>query len=212
MENKIPKQRMIYSNYDLSKNYSDEDVIEMLIENGVYTEEERDEITDHNIWEERYFLDECDWDEAKALLNRVFNNAYKLLVVGSVGRWNGVYSGGNIYDTLDEVLSDCAEDCNYVEFYDENGHLFLHCTHHDGSCSFEIKALTEEGYNYYSNWNYNWSDKRSEAYIYNKLVERYSRLFRIAEKEWGCPAREYETASRENLLSHFAKEARSFYS
>lgn len=209
--NKIPKQRIIYSNYDLYEQLSDEEIREMWLENNTYTEEEIEDLSDETYWQERYYYDEEEWEDAKALLNRVFNNAYKLLVFGSVGRWNGVYSGGFICDTLDEVLNRCTEDCNYIEFYDENGHLFLHCTHHDGSCSFEIKALTEEGYNYYSNWNYNWSDKRSEAYIYNKLVERYSRLFRIAEKEWGCPAREYEPVSRENLLSHLAKEARSFY-
>ncbi len=205
--NKIPKQRMIYSNYDLSENYSDEDVIEQLTENGI----EREDITDNMLWEERYFMDEVEWEEAKELLERVFGDD-ELIVFGAVGRWNGVFDGGFVCNGLDDILEHCTQDCNYIEFYDENGHLFLHCTHHDGSCLFEIKRLTEEGYNYYSNWNYNWEDQRPQSYICEQLARRYSRLFRIAEKQWGCPAREYEPITKENIMNHFAKEARSFYS
>lgn len=209
--NKLPKQRMIYSNYDLYEQLSDEQIREMWLENETYTEEEIEELSDNTYWDERYFYDEINWDDAKELLNRVFNNAYKLLVFGSVGLWDGVFKGGFVCDTLDEVLSRCTKDCDYIEFYDKNGHLYLHCTHHDGSCSFEIKALTEQGYDYLNNWEYNWDDKRSESYIYEQLVKRYSRLFRIAEKEWGCPAREYEPIVKENVINHLNKEARSFY-
>lgn len=208
--NKLPKQRMIYSNYDLGS-ITDEEIKEMWLDNETYTEEEIEDLSDEAYWDERCFLDECDWDNAKELLNRVFNNAYKLVVFGSVGRWNGVFSGGFVCDTLDEVLNRCTVDCDYIEFYDENGHLYLHCSHHDGSCSFEIKALTEQGYDYLNNWEYNWDDKRSESYIYEQLVKRYSRLFRMAEKEWGCPAREYEPIVKENVINHLNKEARSFY-
>ena len=136
MQNKLPKERIIYDNYDLSDNYSDEDIIEMLIENGIFTEDERDEITDHNIWEERYFLDECDWEEAKVVLNKYFNNANKLICVGSVGRWNGVFGGGFIFDTLDELMNkapivEASEDFN-EDFY--------------GSDSYNEDDLDPEGY------------------------------------------------------------------
>lgn len=211
MQNKLPKERIIYDNYDLSDNYSDEDIIEMLIENGIFTEDERDEITDHNIWEERYFLDECDWEEAKVVLNKYFNNANKLICVGSVGRWNGIFSGGFIFDTLDELMNKATEDCYYWKFYDENGHLFLHCSHHDGSCSFEIKELTDRGYEYYENWNYNWEDQRPDSYIFEQLMSRYSRLLRIAEREWGCSKREYVSVTKENIINKLNNEARSFY-
>lgn len=207
--NKLPKQRMIYSNYDLYNQLSDEEIREIWLE--WKTQEEVDEATDEEYWAERYQYDEEEWNNAEELLNRVFNNAYKLLVFGSVGRWSGVFSGGFVCDTLQEVLNRCTQDCDYIEFYDENGHLYLHCTHHDGSCSFEIKALTEQGYDYLNNWEYNWDDKRSESYIYEQLAKRYSRLFRIAEKEWGCPAREYEPIVKENIVNHLNKDARSFY-
>ena len=201
---------MIYSNYDLYEQLSDEDIREIWLDNDTYTEEEIEELSDEAYWEERYFYDEVNWDETKELLERVFSDD-ELIVFGAVGRWNGVFEGGFVCNGLNEVLDRCTQDCNYIEFYDENGHLFLHCTHHDGSCLFEIKRLTEEGYNYYSNWNYNWSDKRSESYICEQLAKRYSKLFRIAEKEWGCPAREYEPVAKENIMNHLSKKARSFY-
>lgn len=208
--NKIPKQRVIYSNYNLYEQLSDEDIREMWLENGTYTEEEIEDLSDETYWQERYWYDEEEWEIAKELLERVFSDD-ELIVFGAVGRWNGVFDGGFVCSGLDEVLERCTQDCNYIEFYDENGHLFLHCTHHDGSCLFEIKRLTEEGYNYYNNWNYNWEDQRPDSYIHEQLAKRYSRLFRIAEKEWGCPKREYEPTTKENIMNHFAKEARSFY-
>ena len=46
------------------------------------------------------------------------------------------------------------KDCAYVKIWDENGHLYLTCSHHDGTCHFEIKEITDEGYEYYDRWNY----------------------------------------------------------
>ena len=47
-----------------------------------------------------------------------------------------------IYNSLDYL--DNPDD---VEIYDENGHLFIRTTHHDGSNLFEVKALTDAGLN-----------------------------------------------------------------
>ena len=180
MNRRLPKERIIYSNYDLVANYPDEDMIESLIENGT----EREDITDEDIWEERYFYNEIDWEDAKELLSKYFNKCIELVCEGSVGRWNGVVSGKFYFNTLDELLSTAGRDCDYFKFYDCNGHLYMHCSHHDGSCKFEIKEIT---------------DKRNP------------RLLRIAEKEWGCPAREYVPMTKENIINHLNKNARSFY-
>ena len=75
-----------------------------------------------------------------------------------------------------------------------NGHLYIHCSHHDGSCEYEIKKLTDNGINYFDNWEYNWNDKRTEGYIGRKLVEKYSVLPRFAERIYGCKKLEYVTA------------------
>ena len=58
---RTPKERTIYSNYDLWETYPDEDIVEMLIENGT----DKEDITDQMIMNERYFYDELDWENAK---------------------------------------------------------------------------------------------------------------------------------------------------
>ena len=172
---------------------------------------EEEDITEEDMWDVRYRYDESDVDIAKELLERVFNNANKLICVGSVGRWNGVFSGGFVFNTLDELLSKAGKDCNYFKIYDCNGHLYMHCSHHDGSCSFEIKELTDKGVEYYDNWNYDWEDQRPDSYIFEQLMNRYSRLLHIAEREWGCPSREYVPMTKENIINKLNNEARSFY-
>ena len=179
---KIPKERVIYSNYDLSEQFPDEAIRE--IWEDIYTEEDIENMIDSDYWDERYNQDEINWDEARAVLNKYFNNANSLIAIGSVGRWNGVVSGEFEFSTLDELMSKAAKDCYLFKFYDENGHLFLHCSHHDGSCQFEIKEITEH---------------------------RNKRLLRIAEKEWGCPAREYEPITKESIKRKINNSARSFY-
>ena len=97
---RIPKERTIYSNYDLWEKYPDKEIIEMLIENG----NEEEDITDNMIMEERYFYDECDWDNAKHELEKFFKNGNKWLLVGSVGRWDGVYKAGTVFETFDDFF------------------------------------------------------------------------------------------------------------
>ena len=47
MKGRIPRPRTIYNNYDLSETYPDEEVKQLIIENGY----EEDEITDEKMWE-----------------------------------------------------------------------------------------------------------------------------------------------------------------
>lgn len=76
-------------------------------------------------------------------------------------------------------------DCDYFRIYDENGHMYLTCSHHDGTNHFEIKIVTEKG---------------------------YTVLPRFAEKIYGCKAREYEPMTKANVISKLNNEAKSFYS
>lgn len=126
MKGKIAKERPIYNNYDLSENYPDEEIIKQLIENG----EERENITEEMLWNERYFYDEIYWEEQKAQLKEFFSKG-KWIAFGTVGRWNGLYNAGTIFDDFEKFFYRATEDCNYWKFYDENGHLYLTCSHHD---------------------------------------------------------------------------------
>ena len=202
MKNRIPKERIIYSNYDLSENYSDEEIIENLIENGY----DREEITEENIWKHRYFLDEIDWQEEKVQLEEFFSKG-KWIAFGTVGRWDGLYNAGTIFDDFEKFFYRATEDCRYWKFYDENGHLYLTCSHHDGTCHYEIKEITNRGIEYFENWN----DKRSEKYIHTQIINKYSRVPRYLEKVFGCKKIEYQPITKENLINRLNNQAKSFY-
>jgi hypothetical protein len=187
-----PQARVIYSNYNLYEKYPDDELREQIAEEQV---RESNEITEDEICAERYWLDSDDWDCEKERLNDYFDSGNHFLAVGICGRWNGNFAGGIIFDTLDELLK-IARDCDYMEFRDENGHLYFDCFHHDGTNSVEIKEITDRGWDYYQNWNYgDWNDKRTEQYIHKKIFEKYSRLPNFAHKYYGCKRREYKEAS-----------------
>ena len=209
IKGRIPKSRTIYNNYDLSETYPDEDIRENILESGY----EEDEITDEKMWNMRYIYDEFDWECAKDELSRFFlNNGNKWMIFGEVGRWDGVYKAGTLFDTFNDFFYDATKDCDYIHFYDENGHLYLTCSHHDGTCCYEIKEVTDKGVQYLENWEDNWNDKRTEEYVHTQIFNKYSRIPRFAEKVYGCKRTEYEPITKGALIDKINKQARSFYS
>lgn len=113
--------------------------------------------------------------------------------MGHCGLWYGNRAAGTIFDDFGQMFATTTQDCDYWKIYDVNGHLYLECSHHDGTNHFEIKRITNKGVAYLKNWESNWSDKRSEQYVHEKIMSRYSVLPRFAEKVYGCKKVEYET-------------------
>ena len=205
--NLIPKERVIYSNYDLWENYPDDYLKEIALECEWVTED--DEITDEMLCAWRYQEDETDWEIVFDALKNFFDGK-TVIFFGSVGLWHGVYDAGKVGD-FERLFYAATKDCDYVKFYDENGHLYLHCSHHDGSCSFEIKILTKDGEDYLERWEDSWSDKRTESEVHTQIVKRYSVLPNFAHKEYGCAKREYEPQSKERFVSMLNNKATSNY-
>lgn len=205
---RIPKIRTIYNNYDLYEKYSDKEIKAHLLDVGY----EEDEITDELISEHRYLYDEDDWHLEKERLEELFDEERVFMFFGEVGRWNGVRKAGRIFSTLQELLNTAAADCEYIHFYDENGHMYLTCSHHDGTCHYEIKEVTEKGQEYYDNWNYGKEDGRNEEYVHTQIFRRYSRLPNFARRFYGCKRYEYEPVTKERLLDELSNKAKSFYS
>lgn len=172
MKGKIPKPRTIYDNYNLWEIYPDEEVKEMLLENGY----EEDEITDGKMWDARYSLSDFDWDNAKYELEKFFKNGNKWMIFGSVGRWDRIYRAGTIFDTFDDFFYKAAADCDYIRFYDENGHLYLTCSHHDGTCHYEIKEVTDKGIQYLENWECSEPKK-----VYLPIQKRFDNIYEKAK-------------------------------
>lgn len=207
---KIPKERIIYNNYDLWEKYSDECLTEMAHEFGWIDDDE--EPTDNQLIAWRYEEDSIDWEAEKEMLDNFFKNVNYIGFFGEIGRWNGVYRGGDISSDFWDLFHKAIKDCDYIKIYDENGHMYLTCSHHDGTCHFEIKEITEEGYEYYDRWNYNWNDNRKESQVMDQIYKRYSRLPNYANKVFGCKKREYEPVTKEVLITKLNNKAKSFYS
>lgn len=195
---KIAKERIIFDNYDTEG-------LEEELRNDEEYKDFYDEDFDNLI---ATILDE-EYDMAKEYLHEVFENK-SIVCVGSCGRWDGVYSGGFVSDDIDEVLERVLKDCYYFKIWDENGHLFIQGTHHDGSITVEVKALTAKGSEYYDNWNYG-SDNRTEREVMENLFKRYSVLPRLVERVWGGKRTEYITPTKSDLQRKISNEARSFY-
>ena len=207
--NRIPVSRTIYNNYSLWETYPDSEVKEMLLESGY----EEDEITEDAMWKYRYTQDEFDWEcEKERLVDFFIENGNKWMIFGEVGRCDGVYKAGTLFDTFDDFFYDAAKDCDYINFYDENGHLYLTCSHHDGTCHYEIKEVTDKGLQYLNNWEENWNDKRTEQYVHTQIFNRYSRLPRFAERVYGSPKVEYQPVTKSALIDRLNNQAKSFYS
>lgn len=179
------KERIIYNSYDLWEDYA-EDCREFLAE--VY---EDDEITDDMIWDKICAYDSIDWDDEHERLKEFFTGHGYFMIRGTVGRWDGSHAAGHIFNDFDEMFYEATRDCAYVKMWDEDGHFYLKCSHHDGTNLFEIKRITDKAYQFADNWSYNWDDKRTEAEIHDIIWDSnfLSSLPHYAHKVYGCRKR-----------------------
>lgn len=199
---KLPLERVIFSNYDFPE---ESEIREWIMSNGY----EEEDITDKMISDWSYAQLEMDWEEAKHQLEHFFDGK-RLLLFGSIGRWNGVVSGWETYDDFMKMFYWATNDCYYWKFYDENGHLYLTCSHHDGTCCYEIKELTDDGWDYFCRWEYG-CDNRKPGVIGKQLVHKYSHVPNFCHKEWGVKIREYEPITKEKVHGELLNKAKSFY-
>ena len=184
---KEAKTRTIYNNYDLYEDYA-ESAKESLIDNGT----EAEDITENNLWEEIYFLDSINWEDEKEQLENFFNDGNTWILQGFTGRWDGTYKGGYIFTDFMEMFYKATKDCDYIHIYDENGHFYIQCSHHDGTNLYEVKKVTQNGTYYLERWEDNWEDKRTEEYIHDQIMKKYSVLPHYMHNVYGCRKTEYK--------------------
>ena len=180
-----PKKRTIYNNYDLWDDYAEE-AREYLIDAGC-TE---DELTDNNTWSEIYSQDEAVWACEHDSLRDFFSKGNSWILMGTTERWNGKFRGGTVFSDFDDMLSKAMKDCDYLNIYDENGHMYLKCSHHDGTNLYEIKKMTDKGIEYFDRWNYG-TDNRTLQQCHEQIWKRYSVLPNYANKMFGCKRYEW---------------------
>lgn len=73
-----------------------------------------------------------------------FFDGKTVMFTGAIGRWNGTHTGFDIGD-FDDLFSKYTVDCDYFEIYDDDGALYIRCSHHDGTNLFQVLTLTNKG-------------------------------------------------------------------
>lgn len=179
-----PKERIIFDNYDIKEIWSK-------MARDIFSADGDENPSEEELWDVMDYLSTDRWNEVRLDLS-LFCFGSNWIMVGINEKWNGKFAAGTVFDDFTEMFCKAAEDCDYWKIWDENGHLYFQCSHHDGTNLYEIKRVTEKGEAYLENWENNWDDKRSEEYIHKKIMEKYSVLPRYAETELGLPKREYE--------------------
>ena len=147
---------------------------------------------------DNYDLEEmnCDyWEDERELLKEFFDGSEQYLVRGYVGRWNGSYAAGQVFNDFDEMFYTAAQDCDYWKIWDENGHLYLKCSHHDGTNLFEIKRLTQRGAAFLDKWENDFGDIRTMKEIHGIIWDSnfFSGLPHYAHTVYGCKKQEAQT-------------------
>lgn len=157
-------KHVIYSNYDVCTMFDD---AKAFLEEA-YPELEH---TDDDIWEQVYADDEINWESVWTDIKNFFVGK-QVIMFGTMGRWNGNFAGGKIGE-FEDLFNNLIRDCDYVEIEDDNGHMNITCSHHDGTNSVEVKILSSRGENFAENWAYDYSPKYdfSEEKLHEKIVK-----------------------------------------
>ncbi len=123
-----------------------------------------EDIPDEEVFKEMSFEEDISWESEKEVLSDFFEKDY-FIVYGSFGAWNGRRPAGKIISGFNQ-LSDAWQNCDYINIYDENGHFYIKCSHHDGTNFYEVKRLTSKGLDYLNN-DYNWHDQKAHETAFN---------------------------------------------
>ncbi len=187
---RTPKRRILYSNYDVSEafNAAAQYLFDEYSENNDW--KTIADIPENEIWDEVYQMDNDNWYDFRDELSDFIQKNDSFLLMGTVELWTGKHASGFIFSDIDE-LSHAWKDCDYIEFYDENGHLYLRCSHHDGTNLYEIKKISKRGMQYYDNKCYG---DEYEQNIHQKMFtySGYTSLPHFAHTVYGCNKLEYE--------------------
>lgn len=177
----MAKERIIYDNYDVSTMY--EDARTYLLE-----EHAAEDITDQMVWDEVAFQDSLNWEDEHARLREFFTGHGYFLLMGSVGRWDGQHEAGYVFDNFDDMFYEAVKDCDYWKLWDENGHFYFKCSHHDGTNFFEIKRINYKAVYFIENWENEKSEAEKHGIVWNSNF--FSSLPHFAHEVYGCKKRE----------------------
>ena len=137
------------------------------------------EITDDMVLNELFALEDCDWTAFESEYKAYFN-ANDFVLMGTLGRWNGRYSVSKIISGGWREFAKMVAQYDSLTITDEDGHLIIDVADHDGSSHFEVKELTQKGWEYINLYShYDKSEYEDAKTLWSNF---YSRLPRLATK------------------------------
>ena len=169
----------LYSNY---YGWISEDEIRQYLWDCEYIDH-LDEATDEMIYNEMYELERMYWDDISYELKHFFDKGNAWLLTGSIGRWDGNYRGGYIFNTFEEFC-DCLKDCDYIEIVDNKGHLEVKCSHHDDTNFYEVKRVSDFGCEWYDNHSWDMYEEELHTKMWNNNF--MTSLPHFARDVYGC--------------------------
>lgn len=132
-------QRMIY-NSDTYENYTDENIKQMILDYRNDFDDDNDDITDDEIYEERYFIAEQDFNAEMCNLDKTLSN--NILCIANLGLWYGRKTGYKMLgNNLNEILT-VAQGDYYKVFYDGYNVKAKDC-HHDGTNYYTFRLIKD---------------------------------------------------------------------
>lgn len=172
-------KHVLYSNY---YGWINEDEIKRYLWDCEYIDH-LDEATNEMIYDTMYELERMYWDDISYELKHFFDKGNAWLLTGSIGRWDGNYRGGYIFNTFEEFCK-CFEDCAYIEIVDNKGHLEIKCSHHDGTNFYEVKRVSDFGCEWYDNHSWDMYEEELHTKMWNNNF--MTSLPHFARDVYGC--------------------------
>ena len=169
----------LYSNY---YGWISEDEIRQYLWDCEYIDH-LDEATDDMVYDTMYELERMYWDDISYELKHFFDKGDAWLLTGSIGRWDGNYRGGYIFNTFEEFCK-CLKDCDYIEITDNKGHLEVKCSHHDGTNFYEVKRVSDFGCEYFG--THSWELSLEEVFTKMWNNNFMTSLPHFARDVYGC--------------------------
>ncbi|MBR7176999.1 MAG: hypothetical protein IKD26_02160 [Clostridia bacterium] len=150
---------------EIFENYADE--YGWWSEDDVPIEMVQNEVDEENSYDWKFFM-----EDLKELLKKKH-----CLMTGTFGSWRGPREGGKFVNTTGDFIA-CIQHLDEMNIYEENGHLYVAGSHHDGSDFYELKVLTKKGYAL-ADYNHFAHDRKLHNTLFN--CNFYSALPRLSK-------------------------------
>lgn len=131
------RKRIIWSNRDIDFDQWKEDFIAYRKE---YEYDNPYDITDDDVWAFIYESLDQYLDDERANLNKPTDG--RILVIATLGLWDGRHSGYKILDRNVNEIFCTGED--YTEWYSDGHNIKATAVHHDGTNCYEYRVIRED--------------------------------------------------------------------